>query len=106
MNHHPSIDGLRASPAMGMTMGERLDLLMIQRVHVTEISDPMLRSLWWKRWEWENINVLVECRSMPSEYSHLMASAEDEIATAREARRKILTHRWAMRVWAGERVAA
>jgi hypothetical protein len=74
---------------MPLTTGQKLDLYAARRVHVTDIHEPLVRALWWKRWEAKNQSIIDECGRSP-DYADLVAQSEREVETARAARRKIL----------------
>jgi hypothetical protein len=74
---------------MPLTTGQKLDLCMRRKMHVTDIQDPMVKALWWKRWERKNQSIIDECGRSP-DYADLVAQSEREVEIARAARRKIL----------------
>jgi hypothetical protein len=82
---------------MPLTTGQKLDLCMRRKMHVTDIQDPMVRALWWKRWEWKNAEIADDCGSA-SDLADLRVNAEVEVQYARIARTKIIKGLWDTRV--------
>lgn len=80
-----------------LTIGQKLDLYVARRTHVSDIREPLVRALYWKRWEWKNADLMASCRRSP-EYGDLLDACEREVEYARNARRKILSHMWAIRM--------
>ncbi len=81
---------------MPLTIGQKLDTCVARRVHVSDIMDPMVRALWWKRWEWRNAEIIDDCDGA-ADYGHLIESAEREVEIARKARAKIIRNLWSTR---------
>jgi hypothetical protein len=82
---------------MPLTIGQKLDLCMRRKMHVTDIQDPMVRALWWKRWEWKNAEIADDCGSA-SDLADLRENALHEVGIARAARTKIIKGLWDTRV--------
>lgn len=85
-----------------LTIGQKLDFIMARRVHVTDIEEPLVRALWWKRWEWRNAEIIRD--NAGPEFGDLIENAEAEVEYARKARAKIITHLWEQRKF--DRLAA
>ncbi len=80
-----------------MTLGDRLREYTARRVHVSDIKEPLVKAMWWRRYEKQQEAIVSDCRVAPSEYGSEMELAEVEASHAHTRRAFILSNEWETR---------